>query len=467
MIGTKRISWVGAKLSSVMKGAAAERAPKATREEAMNRILEATGIPTIADATTPEEEAIELLRIAAGVEHALMVQYLYAAFSFNPQRRSSIAKTIRTIAEQEMAHFATVQNLLRALGAEPFLGRRDNGPPSELDPIPFHLEPASRVALAKYVALEMPSLDLVPPELRPEVEAIVAEANEAVPGDVRRVGAIYLKIYWLFQEGDGPEGPLSLTPEMGMPAGWHIRALRPRDEIMPYQTNAAEWSGSVPHFYVDPVGDRADAFKALHRIMAQGEGLLDDDDSHFHAFLEGYRSFVATPPEVLPVPTNPSLSTEPHTEPEREQNRITNPQARLWADLFDVRYHLLLLLIGLALSTPASDAARERYVDASLDEMKIGIARVTGRISQLPRKEGGAPDSDRAAPAWNAPDALPSGKNEGLQLLRELTERSERLLARLDEVERSPVARALIASLRTLDEARREDQPLLSILSVA
>ncbi|MDI1431392.1 ferritin-like domain-containing protein [Polyangium sorediatum] len=467
MIGTKRISWVGSKLPAMMKGAAAERAPTAAREEATHRLLEATGIPTIAEATTPEEEAIELLRIAAGVEHALMVQYLYAAFSFRDARHDSFARTIRTIAEQEMAHFATVQNLLRALGAEPFLGRRNDGPPSELDPLPFHLEPASRVALAKYVALEMPSLDLVAPELRPEVEAIVAEANDAVPGDVRRVGAIYLKIYWLFQEGDGPEGPLALTPAMGMPAGWHIRALRPRDEVMPYQTTAAEWRGSVPNFYVDPVGDRADAFKALHRIMAQGEGLLDDDDSHFHAFLEGYRSFVAAPPGILPVPTNPSLSTEPHADAEREQNRITHPLARLWAELFDIRYHMLLIILGLSLSTPTSDPARETYVNWSLEEMKTGIARVSQHISQLPRKEGGAPDGDRAAPAWSAPGVLPSGRNEGLQRLRELTARSERLLARLAEVDQSLGVRSLIANLRRLDSARREGPSLLSVLPVA
>ncbi|MDI3287284.1 ferritin-like domain-containing protein [Polyangium sp. 15x6] len=465
MTKIKRLSWVGAKRPSI-QGLATARTPRVLREEAMKSLLQATGIPTVEDVASPEEEAIELLRIAAGVEHSLMVQYLYAAFSFD-DIRNPLAKTIRTIAEQEMAHFATVQNLLRVLGAEPFLGRRDDGPPSELDPLPFHLEPASRVALAKYVALEMPSLDLVPPELRNEVQAILAEANDAVPGDVHRVGAIYMKIYWLFQKEDGPEGPLMLTPEMGMPAGWHIRALRPRAEVLPYQTNATEWSGSVPHFYVDPVGDRADAFKALYRIMAQGEGLLDDDDSHFHAFLEGYRSVVATPPRILPVPTNPSLSTEPHTDAEREQNRITNPLSRMWAELFDVRYHLLLLLIGLSLSTPASDEARARYVDGSLDEMKTGIARVTRRILQLPRKEGGAPDGDRAAPAWSAPDTLPSGRAEGLQRLRELTARSERLLARLAEIDPSPSARALIASLQMLDAARRENRSLLSFLPVA
>ena len=38
-------------------------------------------IPSVKDAASPKEELVMLLKIAAEVEHALMVQYLYAAYS--------------------------------------------------------------------------------------------------------------------------------------------------------------------------------------------------------------------------------------------------------------------------------------------------------------------------------------------------------------------------------------------------
>jgi len=41
------------------------------------------GIPQ-AGAETAKAEAIRLLQIAAEVEHALLVQYLYSAYSLNP-----------------------------------------------------------------------------------------------------------------------------------------------------------------------------------------------------------------------------------------------------------------------------------------------------------------------------------------------------------------------------------------------
>src|SRR5205823_13396607 len=74
---------------------------------------------------TPRDNAIFLLRIAAEIEHALLVQYLYAFFSLRtsgltPEQEQLVAEwqgALFTIAQQEMAHLATVQNLLRFLGA--------------------------------------------------------------------------------------------------------------------------------------------------------------------------------------------------------------------------------------------------------------------------------------------------------------------------------------------------------------
>src|SRR3712207_849437 len=68
---------------------------------------------------------IYLLRIAAGIEHALMAQYLYAAYSLGgpdvPARLQEAVRswqeTILGVAKEEMGHLITVQNLLTVLGA--------------------------------------------------------------------------------------------------------------------------------------------------------------------------------------------------------------------------------------------------------------------------------------------------------------------------------------------------------------
>src|SRR6266403_514296 len=83
--------------------------------------------PTHDPPLTPRDEVIFLLHTAAEIEHALLVQYLYAAFSFRdpdaqevpPDRKLDLRRCrqeFMEIAEQEMGHLATIQNLLRAIG---------------------------------------------------------------------------------------------------------------------------------------------------------------------------------------------------------------------------------------------------------------------------------------------------------------------------------------------------------------
>src|SRR5437773_686840 len=62
---------------------------------------------------------ILLLHVAAEIEHALMIQYLYAAYSLGgaqvpPDRRALVQQwqaVILGIAKEEMAHLITVENI--------------------------------------------------------------------------------------------------------------------------------------------------------------------------------------------------------------------------------------------------------------------------------------------------------------------------------------------------------------------
>ena len=69
----------------------------------------------------PRDEAVFLLTAAAEIEHALMVQYLFAAYSVRvepggPAELQVVANLLTEIAREEMGHLVTVQNLLHVVG---------------------------------------------------------------------------------------------------------------------------------------------------------------------------------------------------------------------------------------------------------------------------------------------------------------------------------------------------------------
>ena len=80
------------------------------------------------------KELTYLLCQAAELEHALMCQYLYAAFSLKsaagPGLRADQLEAVErwrrvifAIAGEEMLHWAMVQNLLTAVGSAPYVSR--------------------------------------------------------------------------------------------------------------------------------------------------------------------------------------------------------------------------------------------------------------------------------------------------------------------------------------------------------
>jgi hypothetical protein len=110
----------------------------------------------------PRERAVALLHLGSEIEHALMVQYLYAAYSLNAaqpvaEHRRQVARwreVIAEIAREEMGHLASVQNLLTLIGG-PLCFEREDYPIIDPDlwPFPFDLEPLSKDSLTSYVTL--------------------------------------------------------------------------------------------------------------------------------------------------------------------------------------------------------------------------------------------------------------------------------------------------------------------------
>src|ERR1700726_1501670 len=74
---------------------------------------------------SPRDHLVMMLTSGAEIEHALMVQYLYAAYSINVDQAREEDRamvegwraSILSVAREEMGHLLTVQNVLVLLGA--------------------------------------------------------------------------------------------------------------------------------------------------------------------------------------------------------------------------------------------------------------------------------------------------------------------------------------------------------------
>lgn len=160
----------------------------------------------------PALELIRLLRDGAEIEHSLLVQYLYAAFSIKVPRFADLAGWpshryggrplhLMGVAIEEMTHLDIVNSLLVALGAAPHLGRQQFPYEQDIYPFDFVLEPLSLHSLAKYVYVEA-SPDAVDPAQQhtPEDRAFVDRLYEvlgsAAPAAPRpnQVGSLYRKV---------------------------------------------------------------------------------------------------------------------------------------------------------------------------------------------------------------------------------------------------------------------------------
>src|SRR5262249_42292943 len=110
------------------------------------------------------EALIYMLCEAAELEHGIMSQYLFAAFSLKQSEEEGLsgAERWRTQvspgAAQEMLHLALVHNLLSAVGGAPHLARPNLPAPANHYPAGVHLAllPFGEQALRHFIFLERP-----------------------------------------------------------------------------------------------------------------------------------------------------------------------------------------------------------------------------------------------------------------------------------------------------------------------
>lgn len=350
--------------------------------------------------------AVFLLHTLTEIEHALLVQYLYAAYSLRTGLSGVAASwrpTIVGIARQEMGHLLTEQNILRFIGAPLNFEREDFPFRSHLYPFRFSLEPISKNSLAKYVAAEMPATtDLAPAELD-EILTRAAGADQAA--SVNRVGILFDTLVDIFADPtrllDTDFRPTTANDLQGRPDDWNLF----EDAI------------------VDTITSRDVARDALSAIGKEGEGsgvTSPPDQSHFEKFLTIYRAFPEDASNVTrSIPSNPNTLTEPVTDPAIEQGRITEPTTLLWAQLFNVRYRALLLNLAHSLHVPGPNAdasgsptLRGHLTDWTFDEMR-NLKTLAGVLSSKPLKQSPAPPGPtNAGPPFELPFTLSLADNE-------------------------------------------------------
>jgi hypothetical protein len=351
-----------------------------------------------------------LLHVAAEIEHSLMVQYLFAAYSMGgPQvpdaQRAKVREwqeTILGIAKEEMGHLVTVLNLLKVLGAPLNLDREDFPWGSDFYPFDFNLQRFTLPSLAKYVCAESP-----PEWSGDEADQIKQLAALEAGQDVNEVGSLYRRLLDILSNKE-----------------W-IPDLAFQGATLPYQASWDEWgrgyrrgdrgqeSGNVPairtpDLLIIQVWSRDTALSALRQIGAQGEAIEEasDERSHFSRFLGIYREMstldlaeqdlVARP--VANNPTTSHLLNEEelqtlraafHAPPERESWEITDPEALSWGHLFNVRYRMLLVNIANAfrlagpLDNSDSTTARGGVINRTFAEM-YNLRAIAGIMVQLP-----------------------------------------------------------------------------------
>jgi len=357
-----------------------------------------------------------LLQTAAEIEHSLMIQYLYAAYSLSegpykgapPANAIQLARkwrrTVLGVAREEMGHLLTVQNLLHFIGGPLTFQREDFPYRSLLYPFQFVQEPLTKDSLAKYIVAEMPA---APAENLTEIKA---RASKAASGSmINRVGILYALLADIFADATKLEDPDLLA-----------------DTAETVQGRMEDWFGSSI-ILARNVSSRAEAVEALRLIGEQGEGPWTSaagPPSHYDRFLALYREYPETDSAsasfawvpTSPVPINPvtaapiGASDAPHTV------EISHPTSRLWAQLANVRYRMLLSFLAHALhlegsmGIPSGRTAKGCLRDWAFEEMKgrsvSGLRVLAQKLALMPRREGTSADVESAGIPFELPYTL-------------------------------------------------------------
>ena len=322
---------------------------------------------------------------AAELEHGIMCQYLYAAFSLkqseaeglSPEEAKAVQrwrKRISHVATQEMLHLSLVQNLLAAIGGAPHLSRPNFPHPASHYPAGVHLAllPFGEPALQHFMFLERPEgMDINDAEgMAAFGRAIPAmQPGEIVPRsqDFKTVGHLYRSI---------EAGFAHLADKFG----------ERRLFVGPPRAQATQQYFGWPELVA--VTDTASAQKAIDEILEQGEGPRGNwRDAHFGQFVEIMDEYTQLREANLAFdPARPVVTVNVRpSERDTGVPLVTDPMTRQVMDLFNVTYEALLLMLQRFFAhTEETDAQLKALADATVNVMFQAIKPLGDLVTTLP-----------------------------------------------------------------------------------
>ncbi|HYN77834.1 MAG TPA: ferritin-like domain-containing protein, partial [Lamprocystis sp. (in: g-proteobacteria)] len=379
---------------------------------------------------------IMLLHIGAELEHSLMVQYLYAAYSLNdqtgaPEQRRQVGEwrnRLLTIAKEEMGHLLTVQNLLCLVGGPVCFERSHFPANTDFLPFPFRLAPVSAKLLAWYVYAEAPhDWQLLFRDqgqdpgvtLREDIR-MVAECvgDTPVTGHAHTVGQLYDRIIEVLADPSRIPDSALRPDTYAHQASWDEwgRGYRPPParpgETEPPAVPIAERS----HVIVLRLATRTEALAALRQIGKQGEAAHlrapnDQEPSHFERFLsllDAFRKAEGERDLVYQAPVNPT-TMDAGDRPEGS-TRIEQQQSLLWATLFNLRYRALLAYLTHSFRLARLVDAREPNVRGAVMHKVFGemynLKALAGILVRRPLRDGVPANAACAAPPFEMPYSM-------------------------------------------------------------
>jgi hypothetical protein len=324
---------------------------------------------------------------AAELEHLVVCQYLFAAFSLKRDASEGLTaqqialtggwyRELMHIAEQEMLHLALVQNLLTAVGAGPHLGRPNFPVPPRAFParIQILLMPFGEASLRHFAFLERPeghaiedAEELAAIEEATPLPDIEADAIGPIAADFQTISHLYRSL----------EDALA----------WLV--VQNSEEWLFIGPPRAQARGDVFRFpELVPVTDLASARRAIDTIVEQGEGARGEwKKAHFGrilAMLDGFLAAKAADPTF--DPTRPVLAARVRPlEDGRPFPLISASFTVRCMDLLNAVYEVTLLLLARFFAHgEETDDQLATLADVAVTLMEEALAPIGRMVATLP-----------------------------------------------------------------------------------
>jgi ferritin-like protein len=378
---------------------------------------------------TTREDLINTLHLAAELEHNLMCQYLFAAYSMKRSTSEGLDEVqlektrgwgalMTLVARQEMEHMGLVLNLLTAIGGTPYF-RRPNFPQREGRygklGIKSELTRFDKETIVRFQGFESPH-----PPPGPEFCATRGVSREGIRAQLLAPQVFTQRTAHVTAPAAGGGAQEARPPEieftsiqdlyLSLAAGFvNVAGRIGEKQLFVGDVSAEIWGGpntpygagsmdDLSQYGLDliQVVDLNSALDAIVEIVEQGEGLLAPPDyvehTHYCIFTnilgeltDRKRGFDA----ARPVVRNPLTKMHPDITAPDEVNIITRPETREIANLFNLTYELMLMMMLFLYGSSRTKGERVDFMNAIFFPlMTMFIRPLSETLTQLPAFEG-------------------------------------------------------------------------------